>query len=440
MLPRNNPTHNKSITSNKQVKVKWLFKNIKTELWKLYFFCLIILLELFAISTKLNEWTSFEPLIIFIAYSAITLISLYYVLCSNLLFSLIISIVHRFHGFNSIISWILHHLILVAILYAYCFRKVSTASIFIIATLLILAIVHIIIKYLQLKERNLNNPYFILWIGLISTFVGFTLSGYAQEIFKEKEDKDKLVDSLNIAIYSEKQIRDKLSDKQTEIKSALLMKQKILYSDFFIKALPENKTLEQILTKRDSYNIFSPMTQNDYGMNYKDPRDNRLKALEVLDALDTHDIKIVSYSSINPDNKKKYKENSQEYERNYKSIAMLMLLKYDYSLIQEKVLIDLLEIEKQYQKGSISANEYRNLYEEEQEDFKQYLDNIKKIPYENYVDNTLDGSEFHDSGILFTTHKVPLTIQEKIIKRYELTKSGYQIKWKVFKEKIKSKF
>ncbi|MEH6887120.1 hypothetical protein V7Z92_24620, partial [Priestia megaterium] len=120
MLPRNNPTHNKSITSNKQVKVKWLFKNIKTELWKLYFFCLIILLELFAISTKLNEWTSFEPLIIFIAYSAITLISLYYVLCSNLLFSLIISIVHRFHGFNSIISWILHHLILVAILYAYC--------------------------------------------------------------------------------------------------------------------------------------------------------------------------------------------------------------------------------------------------------------------------------------------------------------------------------
>ena len=67
--------------------------------------------------------------------------------------------------------------------------RVSTSSLFLIATVLVLILVHIIIKYLQDKNVSVNNPYVILWLGLISTFIGFTLSVYAQEAFKEKEDK-----------------------------------------------------------------------------------------------------------------------------------------------------------------------------------------------------------------------------------------------------------
>ncbi|MEH7176241.1 hypothetical protein, partial [Priestia megaterium] len=140
MLPRNSNNNNISIASNKQSTIKRLSKNIKSEFWKLYIFFLVVLFILFEIITKLNKWTSFEPLIVFIAYSAIALIFLYYILNSILLSSLLSSMFIRLKGLNSIVNWILHHLILVTILYTYFFRRVSTSSIFIIATLIILGI------------------------------------------------------------------------------------------------------------------------------------------------------------------------------------------------------------------------------------------------------------------------------------------------------------
>ncbi|WP_298469929.1 hypothetical protein [uncultured Psychrobacillus sp.] len=73
-------------------------------------------------------------------------------------------------------------------------------EIFLLVSIVILIIVIILIIHLEKKYPNYSHPFWVIFLGLVVTFVGFTLSGYFQEVVKKPEEKIKLQHSLYILI------------------------------------------------------------------------------------------------------------------------------------------------------------------------------------------------------------------------------------------------
>ncbi|WP_282139182.1 hypothetical protein [Rossellomorea aquimaris] len=89
-------------------------------------------------------------------------------------------------------------ILLLLFIYAIGRFKVFSLGSLTCITLIIILLVHLIIQFLIDKGLQTSNVHLIIWLGLISTFIGFTLSTYYTEIQKEESDKERLVGLLNI--------------------------------------------------------------------------------------------------------------------------------------------------------------------------------------------------------------------------------------------------
>ncbi|MFF2588841.1 hypothetical protein ACFVSS_13220 [Peribacillus butanolivorans] len=246
---------------------KWMSEGMKEKLRRLYFFFFVLFYSLSVIFMKLDEWYSFKPLVISLAYTAIILIVLVHFLNNKKVHSQFLDLFLRFSWLNLILNWTISHLTMVTIVSLYFISQASTSSIFLIATVLVLIIVHISIKYLQDKKVPVDSPYVVLWLGLISTFIGFTLSGYAQEAFKEKDDKENLIATIDLALAQEDNRNDRIEDKLAEIILKVKEKDEIFLDDIKV-SLPKNNALEQIINKGDLYNRLSPDGRSTFSFSF----------------------------------------------------------------------------------------------------------------------------------------------------------------------------
>jgi len=64
------------------------------------------------------------------------------------------------------------------------------------ATLGLTGVVVVVILAIHKKGKDYSHPLWVVSLGLITTFIGFTLSGSVQEIMKDREEKHKLNQSL----------------------------------------------------------------------------------------------------------------------------------------------------------------------------------------------------------------------------------------------------
>lgn len=71
---------------------------------------------------------------------------------------------------------------------------------FLILSIFILTVVFSLIVFLHKKYRDYSHPIWVISLGLVVTFVGFTLSGSFQEIVKNSQEKLKLQHRLYILI------------------------------------------------------------------------------------------------------------------------------------------------------------------------------------------------------------------------------------------------
>ncbi|MCQ6265595.1 hypothetical protein M1K46_07950 [Fictibacillus sp. WQ 8-8] len=90
----------------------------------------------------------------------------------------------------------------------------------------LLVITGLSIGFLKGKFKNYSNPYWILILGLITTFVGFTLSGAFQEIVKDREDQSKLTHRLYALILESKQQRAGLGRTLDDFQTVLFEESK----------------------------------------------------------------------------------------------------------------------------------------------------------------------------------------------------------------------
>jgi hypothetical protein len=67
-------------------------------------------------------------------------------------------------------------------------------------SIVILAIGIIIIGFFKEKYRDYSHPIWVIFLGLLVTFVGFTLSGSLQEVVKKAQEKSKVEYRLKILI------------------------------------------------------------------------------------------------------------------------------------------------------------------------------------------------------------------------------------------------
>ncbi|MGA6840592.1 hypothetical protein [Priestia megaterium] len=74
--------------------------------------------------------------------------------------------------------------------------------------------------------KNYSHPFWILWLGLLTTFVGFTLSASFQEIMKEGEEKAKLNQKLYILAMEARLQRDGIERTLDDFRTVLFEKSK----------------------------------------------------------------------------------------------------------------------------------------------------------------------------------------------------------------------
>ncbi|MFS0604924.1 hypothetical protein [Peribacillus frigoritolerans] len=384
---------------------KWMSEGMKEKLRRLYFFFFVLVYSLSVIFMKLDEWYSFKPLVISLAYTAIILIVLVHFLNNKKVHSQFLDLFLRFNWLNLILNWTISHLIMVTIVSLYFISQASTSSIFLIATVLVLIIVHISIKYLQDKVP-VDSPYVVLWLGLISTFIGFTLSGYAQEAFKEKDDKENLIATIDLALAQEDNRNDKIEDKLTEIILKVKEKDEIFLDDIKV-SLPKNNALEQIINKGDLYNRLSPDGRSTFSFSFNfNPSEISLNDAEIQKELKEEFERVKS------------KQRSKEFEKFTKNYFDALNL----ALLEEYLVITVLELEKKYLTDSLTQTEYEQALDEKREEYMDYMENLKDITYDRYLESvtrTEDGY-FTSNPIFMRYHPHVPSIHERIFgSKYE---------------------
>jgi len=83
-----------------------------------------------------------------------------------------------------------------------------------------------LIAWLVGKFKNYSHPFWILWLGLLTTFVGFTLSASFQEIMKEGEEKAKLNQKLYTLAIEAKLQKDGIERTLDDFRTVLFEKNK----------------------------------------------------------------------------------------------------------------------------------------------------------------------------------------------------------------------
>ncbi|MFD4932129.1 hypothetical protein ACFWMS_25200 [Peribacillus butanolivorans] len=363
-----------------------MFRWVKEKIRVLYFLFFVLFYSLYAIFLKSDEWYSFKPLVIALAFTAILLILLFHFLSNEKVHSLLLDFFFQFSWLNGIFNWTISHLIMVTIFSLYSLSQVSTSSLFLIATILVLIIVHIIIKYLQDKQVTANNPYVVLWLGLISTFIGFTLSGYTQEAFKEKDEKENLISTIDLALAQEENLDYEMDSKWHDVIEKVKEEDEIILEDIEISKV-KNTALEQIINNGDFYNRLSP-----------DARD--LINFDSTERLLNQ--KVYQVDIEKEFEKVKNKQSSKEFHEFVESYSMAL----NMAKLEIFRIITLLELEKKSLSGSLNQSEYQEAYKEKLDDYEDYMENFANVTYDDYLESVtktehgylLSNPVFQDSG------------------------------------------
>lgn len=371
---------------------------MKEKIRVLYFLFFVLFYSLYAILLKSDEWYSFKPLVIALAFTVILIILLFHFLSNEKVHSLLLNIFFQFSWLNPIINWTISHLIMVTIFSLYSLSQASTSSIFLIATVLVLIIVHVLIKYLQDQQVTVNNPYVVLWLGLISTFIGFTLSGYTQEAFKEKDDKENLISTIELALAQEENLDDTIDSKLEDIIKKIQEKDEIFLEDIEISRT-KNTALEQLINNGDLYNRLSPDARNLISFDSTERMLNQ---------------KVIQIDLDKEFEKVKNKQNSKEFRDFVRGYCFIL----NYAKIEIFSLISLLELEKKSLSGSLTQSEYQKAYKEKMDDYEDYIKNLSEMTYYDYLETVSEAEHgYFISNPVFQTsgsRYVP-SIQERFL-------------------------
>ncbi|MFD4820154.1 hypothetical protein [Peribacillus butanolivorans] len=261
----------------------------------------------------------------------------------------------------------------------------------------------------------MDSPYVVLWLGLISTFIGFTLSGYTQEAFKEKDDKENLISTIDLALAQEDNRYETIEDKMEKIILKVKEKDEIFLDDIKI-SLPKNNALEQIINKGDFYNRLSPDGRSAFSFDFNfNPSEISLNDTKKQNELKEEFERV------------KNKQSSKEFEKFAKNYFDSLNL----ALLEEYMVITVLELEKKYLTESLTQSEYEQALDEKREELMEYMENFKDITYDRYLDSvTRTERGYFTSNPIFTTYNphVP-SIHERIFG------NKYERQWKEFDKK-----
>ncbi|PGZ93953.1 hypothetical protein COE53_04325 [Bacillus sp. AFS029533] len=370
----------------RQFDFKLISEVIKNLLFKMYIYTSILIYLLFVNLLNFRKWNSFESLGIIIGYVVVIHLFLKYLFKNeNLNFHLN----NIFFHLKWLIKWATSHLIMVSVYISFTLFHISSASIFIIATFLILMIVHFIIKYLQdMKVVDNDNPFFVLWIGLISTFIGFTLSTYTQEAFNEKDQNNNLIGALDLAIVQADNINDTYNDQIRNILLKLKEKDKITLEDITIDSLPSNDALEEIIKNGELYNNLSPIAINDMGFLDMDLQVKKLNN---------------AFGDSDSEQQKGFTEafeqvKNKQSENDFKDFIKFYIDILYYVQINQKELIYIMENEKAFLSKTINQQEYLERVDEGREEFQQYSERLEKTTLTSY----LESIQKHEYGVTYS--------------------------------------
>lgn len=372
---------------------------MKEKIRVLYFLFFVLFYSLYAIFLKSDEWYSFKPLVIALAFTVILIILLFHFLSNEKVHSLLLDIFFQFSWLNPIFNWTISHLIMVTIFSLYSLSQAGTSSLFLIATVLVLIIVHIMIKYLQDKQVTANNPYVVLWLGLISTFIGFTLSGYTQEAFKEKDDKENLISTIDLALAQEENLDDEIDSKLEEIIKKVQEKDEIFLEDIKISRY-KNTALEQIINNGAFYNRLSTDARSLINFD----------STERLLNQEFYQIELEKEFE-----KVKNKPSSKEFHEFVEGYSMSL----NFAKLEIFTITTLLELEKKSLSGSLTQSEYQNAYNEKFDEYEDYVENLSNMKYKDYLETVTKaehGGYFISNPVFQTSgsRRVP-TLQERFL-------------------------
>ncbi|MGE7609671.1 hypothetical protein ACQKML_24165 [Peribacillus frigoritolerans] len=376
-----------------------MFRWVKEKIRVLYFLFFVLFYSLYAIFLKSDEWYSFKSLVIALAFTAILLILLFHFLCNVKVHSLLLDIFFQFRWLNPIFNWTISHLIMVTIFSLYSLTQASASSLFLIATVLVLIIVHIMIKYLQDKQVTANNPYVVLWLGLISTFIGFTLSGYTQEAFKEKDDKESLISTIDLALAQEENLDYEIDSKFEEVILKVKEEDEIFLEDIKFSRY-KNTALEQIINNGDFYNRLSTEARNLINFDSTERLINQeFYQLELEKEFE----------------KVKDKQSSKEFHEFVEGYSMAL----NGTKLEIFTITTLLELEKKSLSGSLTQSEYQNAYNEKFDEYEDYVENLSNMKYKDYLETVTKaehGGYFISNPVFQTSgsRRVP-TLQERFL-------------------------
>lgn len=252
------------------------------------------------------------------------------------------------------------------------------------------------------------------------------MSGYAQEAFSEKDDKENIVATLDLAISQEKNIDHIFSDKIRDNIIKYKEKDQLISDDFLITSLPKNSALEQIMLRGDLYNNLSPIAKSEL-----DILETTYKITEVNNyiVLDDTEKRIELEKEFE---KVKNKQSSKEFQEFLKDYLDLL----EMVRIARNGLITTLELEKDYLSGSLTLEEYNKEIKESRKMFQGYFENLQKGKFKDYLDSV----ELKDEGyfvyidFIFTYvgegHPYKPNVQERLIDMYRELKLNIEYKLK----------
>ncbi|MFB7138910.1 hypothetical protein ACFCYN_04520 [Gottfriedia sp. NPDC056225] len=355
----------RQIMKNK-LTFEWSSVERKEQIWRLYFYFIVLIFSVFTIFINLDKWYTFEPLIISLGCIVVLQFLLVYLLNNKEIQFLIFDVCLHLRWLYPFANWISNHFIMISILILFSITGIDAPNIFIIAAVIILVIVHIITQYSQ--EKGSNNPYISLWLGLIGTFIGFTLSAYAQGAFNEKHNKSNLISTLDIAIENASTNSSTLDSQIRDILYRVKEKEEITPSDVLESSI-KNNALEQILIDGELNNSLSQIGKERLSDSYWD-------SLNILLDSDAQTELRNKYEKV------KNKKNDKDYQEYIKSCLDLL----EIEKISQIGISEFLEIEKQYQNKSINEKEYEDRLTEFWERFNGYSKNINKTTFKDYLD------------------------------------------------------
>ncbi|WP_330502668.1 hypothetical protein V2I71_12735 [Peribacillus frigoritolerans] len=349
--------------------------------WKSYLFLLVLVYGLFGIFLRLDGWYKLEPLFKTLAFFLMLLIILYHILIFKQIeyyFSYLEgNLIQKLNLFST------NYLITISIFISYFISILDNTLLLIVITIIVLILIHIIIKFLQNKTSDRSNqlssnPFFVLWSGLISTFIAFTLSMYAQEAFSNKEYKEKLITSLELALAAENNNINQINNERNELLITLENNDELTIDIFDSLQLikKKNEVLEYIVNNAELYNKLSPMAQEQFThvvLEYN----NMQEELSIDNLSDFEDLEIL---------KKDLKE-ANNTKKSYNEMAFLMLTIYSGTEVNREFIIEHLKLEKDYISGAISLEEYSKELEIQMRILSESLDIIgRETKLKDYLD------------------------------------------------------